>query len=42
MRISARSRTASFPPKKTVSWVIIGVGGFLGIADKLVAIPRMR
>jgi sporulation protein YlmC with PRC-barrel domain len=26
-------------PKKTVSWAIIGVGGFLGIADKLVAIP---
>jgi sporulation protein YlmC with PRC-barrel domain len=26
-------------PKKTVSWAIVGVGGFLGIADKLVAIP---
>jgi sporulation protein YlmC with PRC-barrel domain len=26
-------------PKKTVSWAIIGVGGFLGIASKDVAIP---
>jgi len=26
-------------PKKTVSWAIIGVGGFLGLAEKLVAIP---
>jgi sporulation protein YlmC with PRC-barrel domain len=26
-------------PKKTVSWAIIGVGGFLGIAEKKVAIP---
>jgi sporulation protein YlmC with PRC-barrel domain len=26
-------------PKKTVSWAIIGVGGFLGIPEKLVAIP---
>jgi sporulation protein YlmC with PRC-barrel domain len=26
-------------PKKTVSWAIIGVGGFLGIPAKLVAIP---
>jgi sporulation protein YlmC with PRC-barrel domain len=26
-------------PKKTVSWAIIGVGGFLGIGEKLVAIP---
>jgi sporulation protein YlmC with PRC-barrel domain len=26
-------------PKKTASWAIIGVGGFLGIASKDVAIP---
>lgn len=26
-------------PKKQVSWAIIGVGGFLGVATKLVAIP---
>ena len=26
-------------PKKTASWAIIGVGGFLGIAEKMVAIP---
>jgi sporulation protein YlmC with PRC-barrel domain len=26
-------------PKKTVSWAIIGVGGFLGLTEKLVAIP---
>ena len=26
-------------PKKTVSWAIIGVGGFLGLSEKLVAIP---
>jgi sporulation protein YlmC with PRC-barrel domain len=26
-------------PKKTVSWAIIGVGEFLGIAEKKVAIP---
>lgn len=26
-------------PKRTVSWAIIGVGGFLGIAEKDVAIP---
>lgn len=26
-------------PKRTVSWAIIGVGGFLGLAEKLVAIP---
>jgi sporulation protein YlmC with PRC-barrel domain len=26
-------------PKKTVSWAIIGVGGFLGLAEKKVAIP---
>ena len=26
-------------PKKEVSWAILGVGGFLGIPSKLVAIP---
>ena len=26
-------------PNKEVSWAILGVGGFLGIASKLVAIP---
>jgi hypothetical protein len=26
-------------PKKTASWAIIGVGGFLGLGEKLVAIP---
>lgn len=26
-------------PKKEVSWAILGVGGFLGIASKLVAVP---
>jgi hypothetical protein len=26
-------------PKKTVSWAIIGVGGFIGVGTKLVAIP---
>ena len=26
-------------PKRTVSWAILGVGGFLGIAEKKVAIP---
>jgi len=26
-------------PKKEVSWAILSIGGFLGIADKLVAIP---
>ena len=26
-------------PKKTVSWALIGVGGFLGVGEKLVAIP---
>jgi sporulation protein YlmC with PRC-barrel domain len=26
-------------PKKEVSWAILGVGGFLGISSKLVAIP---
>jgi sporulation protein YlmC with PRC-barrel domain len=26
-------------PKKTATWAIIGVGGFLGIAEKKVAIP---
>jgi sporulation protein YlmC with PRC-barrel domain len=26
-------------PKKTVSWAILGVGGFLGLAEKKVAIP---
>lgn len=26
-------------PKKEASWAIIGVAGFLGIAEKLVAIP---
>jgi sporulation protein YlmC with PRC-barrel domain len=27
------------PEGKTVSWAIIGVGGFLGIGERLVAIP---
>jgi PRC-barrel domain protein len=29
-------------PKKTVSWAIIGVGGFLGIGEKLVAQGRYQ
>jgi sporulation protein YlmC with PRC-barrel domain len=27
------------PKSKTISWAIIGVGGFLGVAEKKVAIP---
>ena len=27
------------PEGKTVSWAIIGVGGFLGVGEKLVAVP---
>jgi hypothetical protein len=26
-------------PKKTASWAIVGVGGFLGVGEKRVAIP---
>jgi sporulation protein YlmC with PRC-barrel domain len=30
------------PKQKTVSWAIIGVGGFLGLAERLVAIPMSQ